>query len=87
MLIVAERIEPSVEWCPGTADVLPFLDRSFDAVVSQFGMMFFADRPGAIDAVLMESERALADFVTPDGNVVFESPAHIITGARASRGR
>lgn len=48
MLAVAERISPEVEWRQGTAETLPFADASFDAVVSQFGLMFFADRSRAI---------------------------------------
>ena len=44
MLEVARRTEPSVTWRKGVAESLPFTDASFDAVVSQFGMMFFTDR-------------------------------------------
>lgn len=48
MLSVAEDIEPSVTWIEGRADRLPFEDAEFDAVASQFGLMFFPDRRGAI---------------------------------------
>lgn len=190
MLAVAARLAPSVAWRAGTAESLPCPERSFDAVVSQFGLMFFTDRvqalremlrvvrPGgrvavavwdslersaaypievdllerlagrpAADAlrapfvlgdpkeltellvsaggasvavtthsgtarfpsvrsmveadlrgwlpvmgvvldeariarILAEAESALARYVTPDGQVVFDSPAHILTGAR-----
>jgi ubiquinone/menaquinone biosynthesis C-methylase UbiE len=44
MLAVARRAEPAVEWLEGRAEALPFEDRRFDAVVSQFGLMFFQDR-------------------------------------------
>lgn len=44
MLAVAERLAPSVAWREGVAESLPFADRSFDAVVSQFGFMFFRNR-------------------------------------------
>lgn len=47
MLTVAEEIDSSVGWRKGVAESLPLLDRSVDAVVSQFGMMFFADRSGS----------------------------------------
>lgn len=48
MLAVARRKQVAVEWVDGRAEALPFLDASFDAVVSQFGMMFFDDRAGAL---------------------------------------
>jgi SAM-dependent methyltransferase len=44
MLAVARRLAPAVEWHEGTAESLPFPDESFDAVVCQFGLMFFSDR-------------------------------------------
>ena len=37
----------SVEWRQADAMRLPFEDASFDAVVCQFGAMFFPDKPGA----------------------------------------
>lgn len=48
MLDVASRTEPSIQWRRGEAEALPFADDSFDAVVSQFGLMFFEDRKQAI---------------------------------------
>lgn len=44
MLAVAGQRTPSVEWRQGVAESLPFPDQSFDAIVSQFALMFFADR-------------------------------------------
>jgi SAM-dependent methyltransferase len=52
MLAVAAQLEPAIEWRQGMADELPFLDRRFDAVVSQFGLMFFPDRPRALREML-----------------------------------
>lgn len=57
MLAVAEQIDPSVDWREGVAGALPLEDDSVDAVVSQFGMMFFPDRAGAAE----EMRRVLRD--------------------------
>lgn len=43
MLAVARRKSSRIEWLEGAAEALPLPDRRFDAVVCQFGMMFFAD--------------------------------------------
>ena len=48
MLAVARRKHPDIEWHDGRAESLPFADASFDAVVSQFGLMFFDDRVAAL---------------------------------------
>src|SRR5262245_21700611 len=55
MLAVARRTAPAIDWRQGRAESLPFPSASFDAVLSQFGLMFFADRPAAI----REMQRAL----------------------------
>jgi SAM-dependent methyltransferase len=52
MLAVAKELAPGIEWREGVAESLPYPDRSFDAVVSQFGMMFFADRTQALREML-----------------------------------
>jgi SAM-dependent methyltransferase len=52
MLAVAESIEPGVTWTEGDASQLPFDDDEFDAVVSQFGLMFFPNRVQAIAEML-----------------------------------
>ena len=52
MLAVARRLAPEVEFVAGAAEALPLPDRSFDAVLSQFGLMFFRDRPAAIREML-----------------------------------
>ena len=48
MLAVARRKHGAIEWHDGRAESLPFADESFDAVVSQFGLMFFDDRVAAL---------------------------------------
>src|SRR5262249_59434921 len=40
-----------VEWQTADATKLPFPDRSFDAVVCQFGLMFFPDKAAGIREV------------------------------------
>ena len=48
MLAVARRKPARIEWIDGCAERLPFDDCSFDAVVSQFGFMFFDDKVAAL---------------------------------------
>ncbi len=48
MLAVARRQVPDAQWREGRAESLPFPGDSFDAVVSQFGFMFFEDQPKAL---------------------------------------
>ena len=44
MLSVARRSAPECQFFEGPAEAMPFEDDGFDAVVSQFGLMFFDDR-------------------------------------------
>jgi len=62
MLAVAESNTSGPVWKEGVAEELPFRDEIFDVVVSQFGLMFFQDRPAA----LREMYRVLA----PGGRLV-----------------
>lgn len=48
MLAVARRTGPAVDWRSGSAESLPFADRTFDHVVAQFAAMFFTDRAAAV---------------------------------------
>ncbi len=48
MLAVARRKPVQTEWLEGMAEVLPLPNKSFDAVVSQFGFMFFEGKPQAL---------------------------------------
>ncbi len=75
MLAVAKRMRPEIEWRQGDAIQLPFEDECFDAVVSQFMLMFIVNRVGVIKemwrvlapggrlaaAVWMAFERSLGD--------------------------
>ncbi len=62
MLAVARRLAPGVDWREGRAEALPFADARLDAVLCQFGLMFFEDRRAA----LAEMWRVLA----PGGRLV-----------------
>lgn len=48
MLAVAKEKAAQIEWRNGPAEALPFENDSFDAVVSQFALMFFEDKVAAI---------------------------------------
>ncbi len=48
MLAVAMELAPALEWTEGVAEALPYSSESFDAVVSQFGLMFFQNRAAAL---------------------------------------
>lgn len=52
MLALAERLAPGVSWRVGKAETLPFEDGAFDAVLSQFGLMFFTDRIRSLSEML-----------------------------------
>ena len=52
MVAVAKQLAPAIGWREGVAESLPFPDQSFDAVVSQFGLMFFTDRRQALREML-----------------------------------
>jgi len=43
MLEVARAKSVAIDWREGSAEALPFDDAVFDAVISQFGLMFFDD--------------------------------------------
>lgn len=61
MLTVAARLAPEVEWKQGTAESLPYAAGSFDAVLSQFGLMFFSDR--------LQALREMIRVLTPGGRL------------------
>jgi ubiquinone/menaquinone biosynthesis C-methylase UbiE len=57
------RSDENIEWKPADALDLPFDDESFDAVVCQFGLMFFPDKQQGVN----EAFRVLK----PDGQYIF----------------
>ena len=62
MLAVANERAPAVSWRQGMAESIPFPDRSFDAVLCQFGLMFFSDRHKAL--------REMFRVLKPEGRLV-----------------
>jgi ubiquinone/menaquinone biosynthesis C-methylase UbiE len=56
MLAVARRKSVEIEWVEARAENLPLPDNSFDAVVSQFGFMFFEDKPLALREMMRVSK-------------------------------
>jgi ubiquinone/menaquinone biosynthesis C-methylase UbiE len=44
----AEREGAAIEWRKGSAEQLPFPETSFDLVLCQFALMFFADKAAAL---------------------------------------
>lgn len=92
MLSVARQKAPHLRWHTAPAENLPFADDSFDRVVSQFGLMFFADqvkalqemnrvvRPGGVTAVAVWA--SLAD--TP-GYAVMAGILNDLFGAEAAQ--
>lgn len=52
MLAVAKQIAPEIAWQQGLAESLPYQTASFDAVISQFGLMFFQDRQTALAEIM-----------------------------------
>ena len=52
MLAVAARLAPGIQWREGVAEALPYEEESFDAVVSQFGLMFFTDHSAAVREII-----------------------------------
>lgn len=48
MLTIGRKTSEPVTWRHGSAEHLPFPDHSFDRVVSQFALMFFADQKAGL---------------------------------------
>lgn len=72
MLAVATELAPGIQWKQGVAESVPFADESFDAVVSQFGLMFFTDR--------LQALREMLRVLVPQGQlfvVVWDALEHI----------
>lgn len=79
MIAAARETAPAIEWVLGGAEDLDFDDAAFDCVVSQFGLMFFADKPRAVremHRVMAPGGRlAVAVWSTPEDNPAFRDLA------------
>ena len=69
MLTVAAASPAWVVWRTAPAEELPFADASFDAVLSQFALMFFADRREAV--------HEMARVARPEGRVTVATWAEL----------
>ena len=77
--IARAKFQPNekVDFRPADATTLPFPDGSFDAVVCQFGVMFFPDK----DKSYREIHRVLA----PGGHYLFNVwDSHALKSCRAA---
>ena len=72
----------SIEWQEGRAEALPYPDESFNLVLSQFALMFFTDRAGALSEmwrVLIPGGRvALSVFQGIDRHPFYQTLDHAI---------
>ncbi|MEZ5308692.1 MAG: class I SAM-dependent methyltransferase [Pyrinomonadaceae bacterium] len=76
MVEVAKRLAPeAVDLRVASADCLPYEDGTFDSVVSQFGMMFFPDKPHCVGEMARvigdEGKVAVAVWDDLESNPVF----------------
>lgn len=62
MLAIAQKKAPAIHWHQGNAEELPFENKTFDVVLSQFGLMLFTSPQTA----LKEMKRVLK----PGGNLI-----------------
>jgi ubiquinone/menaquinone biosynthesis C-methylase UbiE len=80
MLELAKKIvdpKDNIEFLPANAEVLPFGDNTFDAVVCQFGLMFVPDKQKAVN----EAYRVLrtgGKFIFAAWDRLEKNPAHKI---------
>lgn len=75
MLALAARAAPNAALREGDAAALPFEDRSFDAVVCNFGMMHLPDQPGALSEIRRvlrpDGRFVMATWVGPEASPAF----------------
>jgi SAM-dependent methyltransferase len=69
MLTVARRVRPDLDWRRADVAALPFADESFEVVLCQTALMFFADRARAL--------REMSRVTTHGGTVAVLVPASL----------
>ena len=81
MIEVAKKIidDKNIKWQPADALELPFADNSFDAVVCQFGIMFFPDKLKG----LQEAYRVLKN----NGKIIFNTWDNVENNPAIHEGR
>jgi SAM-dependent methyltransferase len=91
MLAVARTVAPRIEWREDKAEALPYPDQRFDAVVSQFGLMFFSDRRRALtemQRVLKRGGRlAVAVWASLDSSPAYAAEVDLLEHMAGSRRR
>jgi SAM-dependent methyltransferase len=66
MLTVAKRVCPDIDWRQGDVAELPFADGTFDTVLCQMALMFFADRAAALgEMARVATDRGTVAVVVP----------------------
>jgi ubiquinone/menaquinone biosynthesis C-methylase UbiE len=82
MIAAAKEVEPHIDWVVGNAENLPFDDGKFDYVVSQFGIMFFQDRPKAVSEMYRVTKPggklAVAVWHSVDDNPAYKDIASVL---------
>lgn len=77
MLAVARRRDPEIDWRAGRAEAIPLPDDTFDAVVSQFGFMFFDDQRAAL-AEMMRVLRSGGRMAVAVCDAIDHSPGYAV---------
>lgn len=81
MLAVAKRRAPEIDWHEGNAELLPFGDDTFDAVLCQFGLMLFSSPAAALQEMYRVLHRggtlSLLVFDSLGNNRAYETMADV----------
>lgn len=82
MLAIARRAPEEVTWRNSPAERLPFPDQSFDRVVSQFALMFFADKAASVAEMARVTRRGgtitVATWASIDESPGYAAMVHLV---------